>query len=98
MWDIIKNELLDIINIMYLEGRTSDAQKHGYILCPPKIGFPAHPKNYRLLAILNTDYKILTRIVANRLRLRMEEVLHHNQYCGRNDKTIHEAFATIVIL
>jgi len=68
MWDMIKNELLDIINIMYLEGRTSDAQKHGYIVCLPKIGFPAHPKNYRPLTFINTVYKILTRIIANRLR------------------------------
>jgi len=25
----------------------------------------------------------------------MEEVMHHNQYCGRNDKSIYEAVATI---
>jgi len=36
MWVIIKNELLDIINIMYFEGLASDAQKHGYIVCLPK--------------------------------------------------------------
>ena len=78
MWDIIKNELLDTINIMYLEGRTSDAQKQRYVSRLPKIGLPARPKNYRPLKILNTDYKILTRILANRLRLQMEEVLHHN--------------------
>jgi len=98
IWDIIKNELLDIINIMYLERRTSDAQKHGYIICLPKICFPAHSKNYRSLTIHNRDYKILTRIIANRLRIRMEEVLHHNQYCGRNDKTIYEAAATIRVI
>ena len=59
MWDIIKNELLDIINVMYLEGVVSEAQKHGHIVCLPKIVFPAHPENYRPLTILSSDYKIL---------------------------------------
>ena len=95
MWDIIKNELLDIINTMYLEGAVSDAQKHGHIVCLPKRDFPVHPENYRPLTILNTDYKILTRIIANRLRTRMDEVLHHNQYFGRNDKLIYDAVATV---
>ena len=89
MWGIMKNELLDIIHIMYLEGLLSEAQKHGHIVCLPKIGFPAHTENYSPLTILNTDYKILTRIIANRLRTRMKELLHSNQYCGRNDKSIY---------
>ena len=42
--DVIKNEQLDIINIMYLEGLVSEAQKHGHIVCLPTIGFLAHAK------------------------------------------------------
>ena len=93
--DIIKNELLDNINTVYLVGLVSEAQKHGHILCLPKRDFPVHLKNYRPLTILNTDYKILTRIIANLLRTRMDEVLHHNQYCGRNDKLIYDAVNTV---
>ena len=93
--DIIKIELLDIINVMYLEVLLSEAQKHGHIVCLPKIGFPAHRKIYRRLTIFNTVYKIITRIIADRLRTRMEELLHHNQYFGRNDKSIYDAVATV---
>jgi len=94
-WDTIENELLDIINVMYLEVLLSETQKHGHIVCLPKIGSPANPKNYRRLTIFNTDYKIFTRIIADRLRTRMEEVLHHIQYCWRNDKSIYDAVATV---
>ena len=47
MWDAIKNDMLDIINIMYMEESVFDAQKHGHILCRPKEVPPASPENYR---------------------------------------------------
>jgi len=44
LWNINKRELLNIINIMYLEDLVSEAQKHGHIICLPKIVFLAHLK------------------------------------------------------
>ena len=95
MWDIVKNDMVDIIINMYIEGSVSDAQKHGHIVCLPKTGAPASPENYRTLTILSTDYKLLTRIIANRLRPWMKDILHHIQYCGRNGQTIFDAVATV---
>jgi len=37
MWDVIKHDMLDAINRMYMKGMVSDAQKHGTIVCLPKI-------------------------------------------------------------
>jgi len=44
---------------------------------------------------LNTDYKILARIIANRLRPVMVELLQQSQYCGVPGNTIFEAVATV---
>jgi hypothetical protein len=79
MWDTIKNYMLDIINTMYMEGSFSDAQKHGHIVCLPKEVAPESPENYRPLTIHNTDYRLLTRIIANRLRAWIKDILPHNQ-------------------
>jgi len=96
MWDVVNNDMLDIINNMHIEGSVSDAQKHGHILCLPKTGAPASPENYRPPTIFNTDYTLLTRIIANRLRPWMEDILHHNQYCGRYyGQTIFYVVATV---
>jgi len=76
IWDVIKNDMLDIINNMYMEGAVSDAQKHGHIVCLLITVAPLSPENYRTLTILNTDYKLLTRIIANRLRSIIEDILH----------------------
>ena len=95
MWNCCKNDLLDIINNMNLEGSVSNEQKHGHIVYLPKVGIPVCPENYRPLTILNTNYKLLTRIIANRLRPWMKAVLHQNQYRGRNGKSIYDAVATV---
>jgi len=56
---------------------------------------PENPEDYRPLTILNTSYKIFTRIIANRLSPWMKDILHHNHYCGRNGQTIFETIATL---
>jgi exonuclease III len=94
-WDIIKEDLKDIINDMYINGSISDAQKHGHIVCLPKNTNSMSPDNFRPLTLLNTDYKILTRIIANRLKPRADNILHRNQFCGRSGHTILDAIATV---
>jgi len=94
-WDIVKDDLTDMIKYMYMEGSVSDSQKHGHILCLHKQATPMSPENYGPLAILNTDYKLLTRIIANRLRPWMDNILHHNQFCGRTSQTIFDAIGNV---
>jgi len=94
-WDIVKDDLTDMIKNMYMEGSVPDSQKHGYIVCLPKQATPMSPENYRPLTILNTDYKLLTRIIANRLRPWMDNILHHNQFCGRTSQTIFDAIGNV---
>jgi len=62
MWDFCKNDLLENINNMCMEVSVSNKKKYGHIVCLRKVGIPLCPENYRPLIILNTDYKLLTRI------------------------------------
>ena len=77
-----------------MEGSVSDAQKHGTTVCLPKKVHPVSPEDHRPITLLNADYRLLTRIIANRLRPWMEDILHHNQYCERQGQTMFEANAT----
>ena len=47
------------------------------------------------MTLLNTDYKLLARIITNRLRLWMPYVLQPSQFCGINEGTVFEAIATV---
>ena len=95
MWNCCKEDLLDVTNNTFIDGAVTNDKKHGNIVCLPKACNPVNPEIYRPLTILKTDYKLLTRILAYRLRPWMEDVLHPNQYCGRNGKSIFDTVATV---
>jgi hypothetical protein len=94
-WEKIKQDLLDVMNDMYREGQITDRQKYEIIACIPKQAKPTRPEDYRPLKLLNTDYKFLTRIITNRLRLWLTHILHPAQHSGLPGTTVFEALATI---
>ena len=94
-WETIKQGLLDVMNDMYRERQITDRQKHGIIVCIPIKAQPTRPEDYRPLTLLNTDYNLLIRIIANRLRPWLTDILHPVQHCGIPGTTVFEALATI---
>jgi hypothetical protein len=94
-WETTKQDLLDVMNDMYREGQITDRQIYGIIICIPKQARPMRSEDYRPLTLLNADYNLLTRIIANRLRPWLTEFLHPAQHCGLPGTTVFEALATI---
>jgi hypothetical protein len=82
-WNTIKDDMLLMFNQMYSTGIIRDQQKHGIVVCIPKTTTPKTPADYRPITLLNTDYKILARTVANRLRPILAELLHPSQHGER---------------
>ena len=79
-WPDIKDCLLDSYmtgkNLQYL----SDEQRRGIINLIPKDGKDLRLlKNWRPITLLNSDYKILTKILANRLKKALPEIINADQ-------------------
>jgi len=66
-WNIIKDDMLIMFNQMYSTGSIREQQNNGIVLCIHKTTVPKTPADYRPITLLNTDYKILGRVVASRL-------------------------------
>jgi len=94
-WEATKEDLLQIVNEMYIEENISDYQKFGIIVSIPKQPHATQVEHYRHLTILNTDFKLVTRIIANRLRPWMQDLLHSSQHCGLMGNSVFEAITTI---
>jgi hypothetical protein len=94
-WDALKDDWLNLFPQMFTTNNVSEQQKRGVIVCIPKTARPHQPSGYRPITLLNTDYKIQARIMANRIRRTLEELLHPSQYCGRPENTVFEAIATV---
>ena len=59
-----------------------DAQNRLIVFFLPKTETPSKPRDHRPITLLNTDYKLLARILANRLRAQFSSVLRRSQLCG----------------
>jgi hypothetical protein len=90
-WDALKDHWLNLFSQMFTTNNVSEQQKRGVIVSIPKTARPHQPPDYCPITLLNTDYKILARIMANRIRPTLEKLLHPSQYCGRPGNTMFEA-------
>ena len=75
-WKTIRHDLLQILNDVYVGKDILHSQTHGIIVCVPKKIQPVRPHEYRALMLLNADFKLLSRILANRLKKWRKDLLH----------------------
>jgi hypothetical protein len=82
---LVLNSLLCVHNM----GELSTEQKRGIInLIPKKDKDIRLLKNWRPISLLNTDYKILTKCLATRLKLVLPDVINEDQVAYLKDRFI----------
>ena len=79
-WNDIKVFLLASINSSYAKGLLSISQRRGLItLIPKKDKSLCYIKNWRPISLLNCDYKIAAKSIANRIKKVMPSVISSDQ-------------------
>ena len=79
-WNKVGQCLLDAINFAYDIGHLHDSALKGIItLIPKKHKDTRIIKNLRPISLLNTDYKLIEKVLANRLKVALEEIIHYDQ-------------------
>ena len=79
-WNDIKKYLLHSIHKTYEEGTLTTSQKQGIItLLPKKDRINTLLKNWRPLTLLNQDYKLAAKVIANRIKGVLEDIIHNDQ-------------------
>jgi hypothetical protein len=94
-WNTIKTDLLQILNEIYIKSNLTATQKQGKIVCIPKKKQAQQMEDYRPVIIQNTDFKLLTSIISNRLKLMLPDLLPNRQHCGIAGSSIFDAIASI---
>ena len=97
-WSDIGHIVFDSFRQAYENGELPNSQKQGIInLIPKKDKDLTDLKSWRPLSILNTDYKILTKVLGNRLKTVLQDIIStdqvgymKNRYCGENIKLISD--------
>ena len=97
-WNDIKLFLLNSLNLSYNEGHLSELQSQSLITLLPKPDKDtAYLKNWRPISLLNTDYKIATKAIANRIKSVLPKIITETQtgfikgrYIGENVRLLEE--------
>ena len=75
----------------------SSSQRIGIItLLPKKDKDPLYVKNHRPISLLNTDYKIIAKVMANRLKVCLHQIIYEDQTGFMKGKNIGSNIRTII--
>ena len=79
-WNDISDMLVKALNYGYEMGQLSVTQRRGIIkLLPKKDAVPYYIKNWRPISLLNCDYKIATKAIANRIKTVIPKIINYDQ-------------------
>ena len=94
-WDCLKDDLVQMVNDVNISGSLSSSQRTGVIRLLYKGGDRESLFNWRPMSLLNTDYKIISRALANRLKHVLPRLIHPNQTCCILKRTISDNCAIV---
>ena len=89
-WPILGAELTRVYNHAFENGLLTVSQRRGIITLLFKKGDRTLLKNWRPVTLLNTDYKILTKALANRLQQVLPLIVNSDQTASIKGRTIND--------
>ena len=81
-WDLLCDPLLSVLNDCFRVGSLCTSQREA-LLCLIYEKDDKHlGKNWRLISLLNCNYKLALKIITDRLKQVMPSIVHSNQTCS----------------
>ena len=94
-WYFLKEDFLEMANEGFHWGALSHSQQTGIIRLLYRSGERYNLANWRPITLLNTDYKIIAKSLANRLKSVLSRVIHTDQTCSVPERSIADNCALI---
>ena len=83
--------ILDLYSTSLEIGHIGDSQRKGLItLIPKSDSNRLHINNYRPISLLCADYKILAKILSERIKGVLHKVINNKQFCSVPGRTINQ--------
>lgn len=95
-WSLISDPFINSINECFEKGEMSVSQKQAVITLIEKKGKDRSSlENWRPISLLNVDTKIMTKVLAARIKEVLPSIIHHNQTGYIKDRFIGETVRSI---
>jgi hypothetical protein len=80
IWDTIQLDILHLFNDFYVGNLKIERLNYGMVTSLPKVDNAADMKNFRPICLLNVCYKIISKVLNNRLASCITKVISDSQY------------------
>ncbi|KAK3083826.1 hypothetical protein FSP39_003749 [Pinctada imbricata] len=90
-WQTIKKEFVKVIHVILEKEKLTESESKGILTLIHKKGEREDIKNWRPLTLLNVDYKIISKSLANRIKPLLTKLKHPNQKGFIPGRNIQEA-------
>uniref|UniRef100_A0A8K9Y2W7 Reverse transcriptase domain-containing protein n=1 Tax=Oncorhynchus mykiss TaxID=8022 RepID=A0A8K9Y2W7_ONCMY len=87
--EILGRDFLSVIKAVYDSGLLGSSMREGVLTLLYKKGERDNMGNYRPITLLCADYKVVAHVLAGRLRKVLPHVIHEDQTCGVEGRSIH---------
>ncbi|GKV49125.1 hypothetical protein SLEP1_g55890 [Rubroshorea leprosula] len=94
MWEVLKEDIVGFIQEFHENGKLVRGLNESFIVLIPKKENPLELEDFRPISLIGAMYKILTKILANRLSRVMQEIIGEQQTAFVKDDTILFGYAT----
>jgi hypothetical protein len=74
-WHILGEDIYEMINQAFTTGQFNPTLAETLICLIPKVDCPKHFKDFRPISLCNTLYKLVTKILVNRLRPMLDSII-----------------------
>lgn len=86
----MKNSVINFVKDFFDNGSSLRLINHTNIALIPKIDHPDSVDNFRPSSLYNVVYKVITKIIVNRLKPILEQLISHNQGAFAHGRSIHD--------
>ena len=87
-WDDIGDSLSLVLNERFRLGSLTDSQRESLLRLIHKKDDRRLPKNWRPISLLNTDYKLASKVITERLKSVLSSIVHQDQTCSVPGRSI----------
>ena len=88
VWPVMKYDFREILQCQLYRTNMIDSNKMGATRLDPKVSVIPRVDELRPITLLNTDYKLLSKLLVRRVKPVLPEVVHSSQLCTVNGKNI----------
>jgi hypothetical protein len=78
-WEIVREDVLHCIWLFFKRNFLQRIQNHSFIALVPKVSGSHTAYQFRPISLCNIVYKIISKILANRLKVHMHKIISHFQ-------------------